>query len=176
VHAGLFAATLLVGKGPTGRNERTMSVAKMLPNKMQCLILMGCLALAAGVGLANSWMGWQISCAIFYLLPIYIAVSHVGRWSGIFLAVLCGLTWMAVDTEHIDRYADPWVCYWNGLAMLGFFTIFAMSIASLESALQREKSINSNLQALLTLAPYEQQGWQLPTTNPPPSMPDEVPH
>jgi hypothetical protein len=160
-----------------------MSLAKAIPSKTQWLILLGCVALTAVVAAGNFWVGWQISFTIFYLLPIYIAVANVGRWSGLLLAVASGIIWLINDLRFAQRFEMPgdpnygyWVCCWNGLALLGFFVIFALAIASLESALEREKSINRNLQSLLTLAPYDQGGWQLPSDdNPQPVSPEGAP-
>jgi hypothetical protein len=156
-----------------------MKWTKNLPDKTQILVLIGALALVTLLGLANFWIGWEYSFGFFYLLPIFIGVHYVGKWAGLFLAVLSGITWLAMEL-HSNPLANtelpsarPDVCYWNGMALLGFFVIFALLMASVETALQKEKGISRNLETLLTLAPYDQQGWDVHADSSEASQPKE---
>lgn len=149
------------------------------------LALIASLILVALVAAAE-YYGRPISFSIFYLLAIFFCVHNVGRWPGIVLAVVCGATWLVMelnfnpiysDRGHSVNRVDPMIGYWNGFALTGVFVIFAVLVASLESALQREKRINQNLETLLTLSPSDSRGWLAePTPSPSaePSPPPEV--
>jgi hypothetical protein len=167
-----------------------MSASRILPNKFQILVFLGSLALVALLGAASYWIGWQISFAIFYLLPIFLCVHLVGRWAGLVLSVAASVMWVALELTSnpipvFQRQADegdairlvlasstrpqrieigylPIITYWNGLALGGFFVIFTLLLSSMEAALEREKRINQNLETLMTLAPFEAKGVAYP--------------
>ena len=49
------------------------------------------------VGSIDYLSGIEISCSIFYLLPISLATWYAGRREGAVLAVACATTWGAVE-------------------------------------------------------------------------------
>lgn len=136
-----------------------MKQADILPSPKQFLIILASLALVVLLGLANYLLTWEISFAIFYLLPIFLCVHNVGRMSGIIVSLAAGATWFTVEAVSAPHYSHPIFGYWNGTALLGVFLIFTLLMASVEESLKREKSINKTLESLLTLAPSDQQGW-----------------
>jgi hypothetical protein len=144
-----------------------MKLASILPTKLQILLLLGAVILVALLGLASLYATWQFSFAIFYLLPIFMAVHFVGKWSGLLLSVFAGMTWLAVELQSND-VSEPLAIYWNGWALTGVFVIFSLLLASVEAALDKQKGITRNLEELLTLAPYDQEGWEMPVARPAP--------
>src|SRR5438132_10492843 len=127
-----------------------MKLARILPNRMQLVALVTALALVALLGVANYKIGWQVSFAIFYLLPILIVVHNVGRWPGLIVSVICGITWLVVELEsnplyrlhesHI-LYLDSYFAYSTGIPLTGLFIILTLLVASVESSLGRAKAI-----------------------------------
>lgn len=126
------------------------------------LAFVGSLVMVALLGLAVYFAGWEYSLSIFFLLPIFLCVHYAGKWPGVVMALVSGATLLVLDLFVSGHpYTHQIIGYWNGVALVGFFLIFTVLMASVEEALHREKGINRNLESLLTLAPYDQQ-WQLP--------------
>jgi hypothetical protein len=151
-----------------------MKSARILLNKNEWLVLVACLAMVAALGATNYWIGWEYSFSVFYLLPIFICIHYIGRLSGLFVSVIAGSMWLFLDlyTNHYHRhYSDVLVGYWNGLALLGFLVIFSMLMSSVEEALVRQKGISRNLESLLTLAPYDEVGWDMSSEEPQTPLP-----
>jgi hypothetical protein len=161
-----------------------MKASRGTPFLTQVLVLLASLAIVALLGGASYRLGWQISLAIFYLVPIFLCVHHIGRWAGLVVSVLACATWLTLELNVNPLYAQrnprhelfhvhPIIAIWNGLALGGFFVIFTLLLDSIESALHREKRINQNLENLLTLAPFEETGRSPSAARPETFLPKE---
>jgi len=94
------------------------------------------------IGITDYVTGDELSFSIFYLLPVAITTWFVGRNTGIVFAVISAVCWLAADLLGGHRYSHPAIPYWNMTVRFGFFLIVLITIARLQSALERERILS----------------------------------
>jgi diguanylate cyclase (GGDEF)-like protein len=99
------------------------------------------------LGLVDYFTGFEVSFAVFYLMPVALVSRYVGMASGVFMSVLAAATWLVADTAAGSSYSDPVVRYFNGLVLLGFFITVCISLVSIKSLIEelREMSLTDPL-------------------------------
>lgn len=93
------------------------------------------------VGGTNYLTGYQISCVLFYLLPISLVTWFVNRLSGLVLSCASAITWFIADWMGGAIYQHHLIPYWNATMILGVFSIFTYVLSSLKIALAHEKDL-----------------------------------
>jgi len=91
-------------------------------------------------GLVNSWTGPELSCSIFYLLPIGLAAWWGGFEAGILLALASTVAWHFAENASSPHLLLV-VRIWNGVIRFGFFVITSSLLSRLRVALNREQSL-----------------------------------
>ena len=129
------------------------------------VIVVTSLAMVALVAVGDVITGAEISFAAFYLLPIVLATSGAGARTGLRLAVITALAWLAAEMlGRPDRTLDDVLVHvWNASVR---FVVFALVVALLdalstsvdhERTLSREDSLSGlpNSRAFYELAEHE---------------------
>ncbi len=110
------------------------------------------LLLLATVGTLDYATGYELSFAVFYLIPVAGAGWLIGRGAGIAFAILSAATWMLVDHLGGHTYSHWLFYYWNGCNRLVIGAAAALSAAAIRKTLFEQKSLIIELRrALLTL-------------------------
>jgi diguanylate cyclase (GGDEF)-like protein len=111
------------------------------------------------LGYLDYLTGFEYSFSLFYLLPIGLAAWFIGRRSALILSVLSAITWDLSNAMAGQTYTRPIISFWNTVIRLGFFIIVTLLIASIRSALKREKELSStdSLTGLMNLRMFYQQ-------------------
>jgi diguanylate cyclase (GGDEF)-like protein len=91
-------------------------------------------------GLINSWTGPELSCSIFYLLPIGLAAWWGGFEAGILLALASTVAWHFAEASN-SSHVHAVVRIWNGVIRFGFFVITSSLLSRLRVALSREQAL-----------------------------------
>jgi hypothetical protein len=112
------------------------------------LVVLASLFLVAVVGYLDFKTGYELSLAIFYLLPIAIAGWVVGRKAGILTAVACAGIWLYSDLAGGHRYSSLFLTVWNAGWRLGFFLIVASLLASRKRIEGEREALISELKAI----------------------------
>jgi diguanylate cyclase (GGDEF)-like protein len=94
------------------------------------------------IGYLDYLSGFQLSCSLFYLLPISIVAWFVGRNAGLVASVLSALIWYLANVLVRGDYAQAWIVIWNTLIRLGFFTIVTLLLADLKQSMKRERNLS----------------------------------
>lgn len=106
------------------------------------------LVLIAITGLADYLSGYEVSIALFYLLPIAIVAYRAGRLLGAFAASCAGLTWYLADAAVGHPYSSPWHLYWNSGIRFGIFMVVALLLSELRAKVDRVRSQAAKLEEL----------------------------
>lgn len=94
-----------------------------------------CLALIAGIAVADYLTGYEISLSVLFLVPVFISAWTLGRAGGVVIASLCAAAWFMV---FLELHPHPSGVYHFVDASLRGFTwiIFALIIHSLKQAIE----------------------------------------
>ena len=89
------------------------------------------LILTVGIGWIDYTTGYEISLAVFYLIPTTLAVFVSGRTLGIVFSVLCTASWLVANLLSGAQYTSPFAVYWNTLIRLAYFLFQTLLFSSL---------------------------------------------
>ena len=93
---------------------------------------------AAVIGALDFLAGYQISFAVFYLLPVGIASWYATKSWGLALALGSSLVWYIAEIASGYPYSHPAIPIWNAIVRLTFFAIIALLLAELRIRLLSE--------------------------------------
>lgn len=94
-----------------------------------------CVALVVAIGIIDYVTGYEMSVAMLYLAPIFIAAWTLATGAAVFIAVLA-MAASFVSVSYIDaEYAQPILHVWGGMIQFGMFVLFAVVVSKLKSAL-----------------------------------------
>lgn len=111
------------------------------------------------VGVLDFLTGYEVSFAVFYLIPVTIAAWFAGRYWGIVFAVASSLTWYAAEMAAGYVYSHPSIPVWNASVRLIFFLVIAMLLSSLRRHLAAEQrmAMTDTLTGLANLRAFHMQ-------------------
>ncbi len=89
------------------------------------------------LGFLDYLSGPMVSISVLYLIPITLVTWNVGRNSGIVLAVMSALVWLAADLMWPVMHVHAAVPYWNAVMRCGLFLILVLLISQLRTANER---------------------------------------
>jgi diguanylate cyclase (GGDEF)-like protein len=100
-----------------------------------------CALLLAGlVALVDYGPGQQLSCLLFYLIPVALAAWWGGFAPGVLLSLVAAALRFLVREAHGPPQA-PAVAFWDGAVHFGFFTLSSSLLSRLRLALAREQAL-----------------------------------
>lgn len=132
-------------KGPRQNNSSATIFASMnwLDRKSPTIICALNALLIPCIGILSYATGPQLSCSLFYLIPILLVTRVAGFLPGTVAAILAATSWLTADLAAGFAYDYPITPYWNGIMRLGTFLV----AVSLVSAM---RSLNSHLEERVT--------------------------
>jgi diguanylate cyclase (GGDEF)-like protein len=93
------------------------------------------------VGLLDYLTGYEISFAVFYLVPVSIAAWYVDRrWARLFAFASC-LTWYFAELAAGYPYSNAAIPVWNAFVRFVFFQIVALLLPALRARLFAESRL-----------------------------------
>ena len=93
--------------------------------RFSSLTIFACaLAVIAVIGVLDYVTGPYFSLTLFYLAPIWLVTSYVGRVAGIMTAVACAVVSLTGDVS----YSTGLLPFWNAATRLGVFAVVAIAI------------------------------------------------
>lgn len=93
------------------------------------------------VGALDYLSGWEVSFAIFYLIPVSLATWRTGRGAGLVVAGLSTVAWWVADRTTSPMPLHPLVSTWNAVMRLGIFALVALTLDELRGALARNEAL-----------------------------------
>jgi diguanylate cyclase (GGDEF)-like protein len=100
------------------------------------------IVLAIGLGIIDYATGFEISFALFYLIPVFLVAWCAGTAPGITVAVVSAVTWQVANVLAGEAFTSPFIPYWNSATRLSFFLVVTILVTKLKHALERERVLS----------------------------------
>jgi len=125
--------------------ERTMLTDKLeyFSKQRKTFLLALEFILVIVVGWVDYITGPEYSLLLLYLIPVLTTAWFVGKWASVAISVEGAVVLLVVDVVWQKHSSESVALYWNDLSILIFFLLVTYIIASLKSALEREKLVAS---------------------------------
>ena len=92
------------------------------------------------IGILDYLITIDIYLSICYLIPVLLVTKHVGEPAGIFLSIICTISWYIAEvTARTDL--NTAILIWNTLVRLIVFLIVVHLMSALQKAYEREKNL-----------------------------------
>ena len=125
----------LIASLPGGIAAPTMAFFGWDVRCTRAALILATFVLLGIVGVADYLSGYEISCLIFYLLPVSLASWYVGRTFAVAVSLLSAAVYLFCDLGAGAVYPSPFVPAWNVAIALGFFLVIAWLLSSLRAVL-----------------------------------------
>lgn len=107
------------------------------------------LAVAAGgllavlaLGVVDYYTGYEISFAVFYVLPVAWVTWYGGTASGVAIALLSAFVWQFSNSLAGERFSHAAVPYWNAGTRLVFLTIITYLLSRVRQLIEHERELS----------------------------------
>ena len=100
------------------------------------------LALVLLISILDYLTGYEMSFAIFYLIPVGLAAWYVGRNTGLGLASFGAVVWQITNKLAGEVLSSPLLYAWNTAVRLVAFSIVAILLHKLRVALEHERKLS----------------------------------
>ncbi len=100
-----------------------------------------CTAQAGILGVVDYLTGFELSFALFYLVPVSLAAWMGGQRLGITIGAISALIWQLANSLAGQQFSQPWIPYWNTSTRLGFFLVVTVLLATLRRTLTRAETL-----------------------------------
>ena len=91
------------------------------------------------VGTIDHITGFELSFAVFYLIPVGYAAWYVGLNVSLVVSLLAASTWLTVDYTAGHTYSQAWIPFWNAFTRLAFFVTVAHLLSALKASLNAQR-------------------------------------
>ncbi len=92
-------------------------------------------------GFIDYAIGPELSFSVFYTIPIMAAVWYGNKWSGVVVAIVSSLAWLAADIAAGNTYSSYIVLVWNTTVRFCYFLIILWLLAILREKLALEEDL-----------------------------------
>jgi len=106
------------------------TTTKADPRSKSQLTWLTCL-LVALIGLADYWLGTNLSLEVFYFIPVALAVVARGRVFAVVISLLCVVIWIGGDLAAGARFTSWIVPVWNAAITLTTYAVLVRLLSSL---------------------------------------------
>ncbi|HEY9128741.1 MAG TPA: GGDEF domain-containing protein [Sulfurovum sp.] len=104
------------------------------------ILIIGFLMVAL-LGVIDYFSGYEMSFAIFYLLPVMFIGWFSERGYAIAVSILSGVVWYIADILSGHLYSHPILPVWNAIMRLGFFLLIVFSLSEIKRLLVSEQNL-----------------------------------
>ena len=119
-----------------------MEILSSLEKQNKSVLVFAGFILIGIIGFVDYFTGYEFAFSVFYVFPIYLITWLKNQRFGFVASIASAITWLVADITTGHPYSHPLIPIWNSLIRLAFFVIITFLLASLKSALQREKGLS----------------------------------
>jgi diguanylate cyclase (GGDEF)-like protein len=94
------------------------------------------------LGVTDYLTGYELSFALFYLIPVTYTAWYAGLISGLIASVLCAAVWQGANYLAGETHSHVAIYYWNAAIRFGFFFAFTHLIVRLRNSIEQEKQLS----------------------------------
>jgi predicted signal transduction protein with EAL and GGDEF domain len=113
-----------------------------LERQNKLLLLSMGIILVILLGIIDYFTGYEISFALFYLLPVSLVAWFAGKKAGFIVAVIAATTWHLANSLAGELFSNPLIPFWNAATRLGFFVVITFTLSRLKFALEHARSLS----------------------------------
>ncbi|MEO6741552.1 MAG: hypothetical protein ABIP20_14995 [Chthoniobacteraceae bacterium] len=107
--------------------------------------------LALLVGYADYVNGYDVSMAVFYAVPVIIAVWYGDRPSGLFMALFAVLVRFTADWANGHPYSSEGIRIWNITVAVAFLILIVVGFSAVRAQMNRSDVRISKLESTLPI-------------------------
>lgn len=116
--------------------------AKSNPAVRPPLAVAAAVAAVLVLGVVDYLTGYEISFAVFYVLPVAFVTWNAGQRPGVAMALLSALVWYLSNSLAGETFSHPAVPYWNAGTRLVFLSIITYLLSRLRRAIEHERELS----------------------------------
>lgn len=117
------------------------------------------ISILIAVTIADYWSGFEMSFAVFYLVPVLITAWDFGWKQGLVVSMVSVACSLAGDLASGARYHSALVPWWNMVILLGFYLWMVILVSKLRAS---RRLVTFGILALFCIGTGFL-GWRLPT-------------
>lgn len=113
------------------------------------VLMLTCIGIGV-IGILDFLSGYEISFAIFYLVPISISALYKGVGKSVIIinSILSTVAWYLAETIGNNEYSNQLIPMWNAIMRLGIFITVGLLLYSLKS---KNKDLEDSNERLIKL-------------------------
>lgn len=111
-----------------------MSEVRSISPRGKWLRIACSIAILIAVTIADYWSGFEMSFAVFYLIPVLITAWNFGWKPGLLVSMVSVACSLAGDLASGARYHSALVPWWNMVILLGFYLSIVILISQLRAS------------------------------------------
>lgn len=104
----------------------------------------GCIGATVLIGWIRCFTGPEWALSLFYLLPIILAVWHLGRLAGILVSLCSAASWLTADIQMLRAFSNPYIPFINETFRLLVFLIITFVVDKLRISLEDQRALARN--------------------------------
>jgi diguanylate cyclase (GGDEF)-like protein len=115
-----------------------------------------CLLQIVFFGVIDWLTGYELSFAVFYLVPVAVAAWYGGALTTYGIALVATGMWFGVEYAADRAYSQQWILYWNSTVRLVLFTVVALLVRQLRTHVEAQQRLarTDHLTGLLNRAGF----------------------
>ena len=94
------------------------------------------------LGVTDYLTGYEISFALFYMIPVTYIAWYAGTIAGSIASLLCAAVWQGANFLAGETHSYAAIFYWNASMRFGFFLAFTHLIVRLRNSIEQEKQLS----------------------------------
>lgn len=115
-----------------------MKILEKLQNYDKSTIVLITLIQICILGTIDHLVGFEVSLAVFYLIPVATAAWFTDKKIGLSVAFISSLVWYLANSMAGEQFSNYLIPVWNTSTRLGFFVVVALLTVRLRESLERE--------------------------------------
>lgn len=117
-------------------------ISNWLSKAPKTILIFISLALVLLIGVLDYWTGYEMSLALFYLVPVSFAAWYVGRCAGIAVSLISGAVWEVSNDLAGQTFSSPLFYAWNMTSRIVVFSLTAILLCKLHAVLEHERELS----------------------------------